>query len=335
MLKVALIGCGGMGSTHARSWLQLKDKVELIAIADLMPEKAQKFAEKSGAKLYPNGDELLANEKPDIVDVCVPTFLHTKYAVAAMEMGCNVFIEKPVCLNEEEAQLLLETQKRTGVKVQVGQVIRFWDEYMYLKQVKDEGTFGKVLSGVFARLSSNPAWSWENWYNDYKRSGTVALDLHVHDLDFIRYFNGSEPEAIESVCTRDNEGVIQQIFSTYHYGDVVFTAEGCWDYPAKYPFSMSYRVKFEKATVVFDSTGKLTVYPVDGKPFEPELTKIDAAESNSGINVSNDGPYVRQLAYFVDHVINGEGVEIAPLCEAIASVRLAWKEIALSGGAKK
>ena len=104
MLKIGLIGCGGMGSVHANSWIALGDKVQLAAIADPQPEKAKEFCEKTGAKLYPDGEALLANEQLDIIDVCVPTFLHTRYAVAAMEKGMNVFCEKPLCLNREEAE---------------------------------------------------------------------------------------------------------------------------------------------------------------------------------------------------------------------------------------
>ena len=93
MLTVGLIGCGGMGSVHANCWLALSDSVKLVAIADTDSEKVKDFADKSGARIYSSGEELLANENVDIIDVCVPTYLHTKYAVAAMKKGCSVFVD--------------------------------------------------------------------------------------------------------------------------------------------------------------------------------------------------------------------------------------------------
>ncbi len=334
MLKVGLIGCGGMGSVHARSWLELSDRVQLTAIADPQPEKAKEFCEKTGAKLYPSGEELLKNEQLDIADICVPTFLHTQYAVAAMEKGVNVFCEKPLCLNQSEAELLLKTKEKTGVQFQVGQVIRFWDEYRFVKHAADSGTFGKVLSGVFTRLSPNPKWSWENWFNDYTRSGTMALDLHVHDVDFIRYLMGREPDEFHTVCTRDTGGVLQQIFTSFQYGDAIFTAEGCWDYPDSFPFSMSFRIKFEKATVTYKSDETLMVYPETGEAYEPQLEQMNAEDINSGINVSNQGAYTNELRFFADLVSNGVKQEIAPLSEGVKSVLLALKEIDAAGGPK-
>ena len=333
MLTVGLIGCGGMGSVHANCWLALSDRVKLVAIADAMPEKVKELAEKAGAKVYSSGDELLANETPDIIDICVPTYLHTSHAVAAMKKGCRVFMEKPVCLNEEEAQLLLDTQKETGARVQIGQVIRFWDEYVWLKKAADSGEYGKIVSGVFQRLSSNPKWAWENWYNDHKKSGTVALDLHIHDIDFIRYLMGCEPDKVSSSATRSPDGTIEQIFSTYSFGSSVITAEGCWDYPDNFPFSASYRIKFEKATVIYDGE-KFVVYFEIGEKTEPEITKDFEADVDCGINISSLGAYFNEIKYFIDSIISESSEEIAPLCEAVKSARVAWKEVELSGGAK-
>lgn len=333
MLKVGLIGCGGMGTNHALCYGALRDTVELVAVADLDYEKAKSVSEKVGGKIYKTGEELLQNAELDMVDICLPTYLHTKHAVIAMEKGLNVFMEKPACLNQEEAELLLETQKKTGAKVQIGQVIRFWDEYVWTKKMKDEGTYGKLLSAVFTRLSANPKWSWENWYNDSEKSGSMALDLHIHDVDFIRYLMGGDPDSLTSSAARNAEGVIQQIFTTYQYGDTVITSEGCWDYPDKFPFSMWFRVKFEKATVVLDQDG-FNVYTDDGK-FQPELNKEYERDEDVGTNISSLGAYYNEIKYFTDHLMSGEPIEVAPLCEAVRSLELDWKEIELAGGVKK
>lgn len=335
MLKVGLIGCGGIGSVHANCYAALSDSVSLVAVADLDRAKAAKAACISGGTIYNSASELLAADlELDIVDICLPTYLHTQYAVEAMEKGCNVFVEKPVCLTMDEASLLLDAQKRTGMNVQVGQVMRFWDEYTWLKDTVDEGKYGKIISAVFSRLSAVPKWSWENWYDDYTKSGTAALDLHIHDVDFVRYLMGAEPREITAQASRNSEGVIQQIFAQYIYDGAVITSEGCWDYPDNYPFGMTYRVKMEHATAVFDGE-QLTVYMKDGTRIRPELTKNFNVDVDSVINISGIRPYYNEIKYFTDCIASGTAPVIAPLHEACRSIELALKEIEKSGGAKK
>lgn len=331
MITVGLIGCGGMGAMHANCYLALADKVKLVAIADLSKEKAEKYLSASGAKYYETGKELLENEKPDIIDICLPTYLHTEYAAMAMKKGASVFLEKPVCLNEEEAKLLLKTKEETGAKIQIGQVVRFMNEYVYLRDAVKNGTYGKVKSAYFYRLSSDPHWSWEDWFNDWKKSGTVALDLHVHDVDVMRYIFG-EPDEVTADVTRNSDGVIDHIYAGFKYGDTVVKSEGCWDMVDGYPFSAGFRVCFEKATM--EHNGRLTVRTDKGECFTPEFKSECDMDVDIGINVSNLGAYYTEIKYFIENIIEGNGEEIAPLSEGIASAMLVKKEIALAGGEK-
>ncbi len=336
MLKVGLIGAGFMGGMHAACYSELSENVKVVAVADVVNENAVSMAEKFGAKVYADGMDLIDNAEVDIIDICLPTYLHTKYAIKAMEKGKAVFIEKPICLNMDEAKLLLDTQEKTGAKIMVGQCIRLWDEYLWLKNIIDSGTYGKVISGVFKRLSPKPTWAWENWLHKVECSGSVALDLHIHDADFIRYIMG-EPQSLASAVARDSDGVIQQIFTTYTYPNAIITAEGVWDYPAGFPFCMEYRVKFERATVVYNSGSNpaLVVYPVEGEKIVPELEK-DFVDSNEiGGNISSLSGYYNELKYFTERLQNGLPLEIAPLDEGIKSVELVLKEIEIVGGAKK
>lgn len=332
MLKVGLIGCGVIGRIHASCYGTPGSSVTLAAAADVMPERAKNIAERFGCEVYSSGMELIENSDVDIIDICIPTYMHTSHAVAAMKKGRHVFIEKPVCLSLDEADLLVKAQKETGVFVQIGQVLRFWDEYMWLKQTADNETYGKLKSAVFSRLSAAPKWSWENWYADCKKSGSVVLDLHIHDIDFVRYLMG-EPQKITANASRDEKGEIQQIFAAYDYGDMVVTAEGCWDYPADFPFCASYRAKFEKATAVYDG-GTLTVYMADGTRFVPEFGD-GSSYDYTGYCMADTGPYYRELKYFTDCIEKGVAPVKAPLSEGIKSVMLALEEIKLTGGVMK
>ena len=326
MLKVGLIGCGGIGAVHARCWLAMSDKVQLVALADVSTERAQQYADQCGARVYTDGFQMLETEDLDVVDICVPTFLHTEYVIRAMKHVKNIIVEKPVCLKEKEAELLEKTQKETGALVQVGHVVRFMDAYKYLKETVSAGEYGKVIAGNFSRISPRPMWM--KGHDDMDRTGTMALDMHIHDVDFIRYLIGQEPENMRSWAVRDKEGIVQHIWTSYSFGDALLTAECSWDYPVSLPFMQTFRVRLERAAIMLDAVGILTVYPEEGDPFVPQLGAKE--EMDLGINVSDLGPYMNEMGYFVENIQAGkEG--IGSLSEAIASFRLVWKELKLAG----
>lgn len=95
-------------------------------------------------------------------------------------------------------------------------------------------------------------WGFENWFQDERKSGSVVLDLHVHDLDFIRYMLG-EPKSMDVKATEFPSGMVNQIVASYEYDDTFVTAEGIWDISPSLKFHATYRACFEKATLVFDS----------------------------------------------------------------------------------
>lgn len=330
MIKVGLIGTGFMGGTHAACYEALLGggDFKVTAIADLDTEKARGYAGKFGADVYSTGMELIEKADVTMVDICLPTYLHTEHALKAMEKGFDVFIEKPVCLSEAEAAKLIEMKRKTGVKVAVGHCIRFWDEYVYLKKLVDEKVYGKLIHGVFKRISPRPTWGWEQWLLDEKKSGLAALDLHIHDVDYVRYLMGV-PIDIKSEIPCVNQGR-EHIYTLYRYKDAVVSIEGGWDYPSGFPFEMEYRVRFEKATVTYSSARNpsLLVYGEDGAVHEPAIEKAFTSRSEGlGGNISTLGGYYNEIRYFIDCLKQGVEPEIAPLEEGIESFRLAVREI--------
>lgn len=332
MVKIGLIGCGFMGGMHAACYKALADLgVQVTAIADVRPDRAENLAKLSGAKVYASGMELIEQADVDAVDICLPTDMHVSHAVAAMKQGRNVFVEKPICMKTEEMELIEKVQKETGAKVQVGQVIRLWTEYVWLKETQESGIYGRVLAGTFKRVSSRPTWASDGWLDDITRSGGVAVDMHVHDVDYVRYLLG-EPDRIQAQAYRDAEGRIQQIFALYGYGrDVGVSIEACWDYPQSFPFNAAFRVKFEKAVAVLDG-GVLTVYPEEGEAFHPELPEEFKGDNDIGGNISSLGGYYNELKYFVEGLKGEHDLAIAPVSEAIKSIQLVLKEVEIAGG---
>ena len=330
MIKVGLIGCGFMGGMHSACYAALANLgVKVTAVADVRREYAENLA--NGAQIYATGMELIEKADVDVVDVCLPTHLHAAHAVAAMKAGKNVFVEKPIAFKDEDMELILATEKETGAKVQVGQVIRQWTEYVWLKKAVDAGTFGKIQHAMFRRLSGKPTWAWENWLHQVDKSGGVAVDMHVHDVDFVRYIMG-EPDVVKAHAHRDADGVIQQINAVYGYGDKVSVAvESGWDYPASFPFTADFRVKFDKATVI-GGGGVVNVYPLEGDAYQAELEEEFQGDNEIGGNISSLGGYYNELKYFVEGLQGKNDLSVATVSEAIKSVQLVKREIETAGG---
>ena len=100
MLRVGLVGVGGISGVHIPAWEAMED-VELVALCDVRPEQMQNHADKH---CYTDYSLMLQNEKLDIVDICLPTYLHADYAIAAMNKGIHVLCEKPISLKLEDVQ---------------------------------------------------------------------------------------------------------------------------------------------------------------------------------------------------------------------------------------
>ena len=220
-------------------------------------------------------------------------------------------------LTEKECERLLETQKRTGVKVMVGQVLRFFPEYRLLKELFEKKTYGELKGLVMQRLSQNVLWGYQNWFHDEKKSGSVVLDLHVHDADFIRYLLG-EPEGIHVAATAYEDGMINQILTQYTYPGKLVSAEGVWDINSKMPFRGSYRAYFQDATVIFKSweNPSVRIWKKDDTMEEPQLEKVPEL-----------GGYYTETEYFYDCLEKDEEPSAAPLEEGVRTVRLALKEL--------
>ncbi|MBE6637011.1 MAG: Gfo/Idh/MocA family oxidoreductase [Ruminococcaceae bacterium] len=325
MLKVGLIGCGFMGAMHANCYKNIKD-VEIVAFADIRSEKAEELAKGTNAVLYGDGKELIASADVDIIDICLPTFLHADYAMAAMEKVKYVFVEKPVALTKEEGKAMLEKSKETGAQVQVGQVIRFWDEYVELKKIIESGVYGKVINANFRRLSPRPDWGWKNWLLDYKLSGGAGQDLHIHDVDYVLSVFG-QPKNFYSVKNVNGESN-SYVNTLMQYDDFVVGVEGTWDLPVSYPFTATFRVVFENA-VVENAGGKFMLYTNDGAS-EIEIEKKEFVGGVEGGNISDLGGYYNELVYFCDKAKMGEKIEKATLCNGVSSLEFLLKELAFN-----
>ncbi len=294
MLRVGLVGVGGISRSHIPAWDKMED-VELVALCDIRPERMTEYTDKH---CYTDFKEMLDKENLDILDICLPTFLHADFACEAMNRGIHVLSEKPISLKLEDVERVYDTAKKNNVRFMVAQVVRFWPEFEYLKNVYDTKKYGRLLSGSMCRLGTFPGWSWDNWMQDEKRSGFVPYDLHIHDLDYMVYAFGA-PKSVKDF--RSKEADQDYIHAVYTYDDFFISVDCAW-YAAPYAFRSGYRFQFEKAVLEYTG-GKLTVYELGGKTFTPGQEQTAEQSENAGIPTTD--AYAIEIRYFTDCVEKG------------------------------
>lgn len=284
MLKVGLIGVGGISAGHIPAWENIPE-AELVAICDTRPEQLEKYP---ALRHYTSAEEMLAQEPLDIVDICLPTFLHAKYAIMAMEKGIHVICEKPAALCAEEISAMYAAAEKNNVRLMIAQVVRFWPEYAYLNSVCRDGRFGRLLSGSMWRIGSRPTSSHNNWMLVPEKSGMVPFDLHIHDLDYlIHAFGAPKAHTVQRAKTEAQD----LIHAVYQYEDFFVSTEAAW-YNAAYPFTAGFRFQFENALVAYEGY-QLKVYTPDG-PITPDAPLVPELGAN---------PYQNEIRYFVDCIL--------------------------------
>lgn len=329
-LNIALAGFGFMGSMHAQIYAQL-DGARLAGVADPRVDATRAKLQKLGmdVQVYPSLKELLsAHPEAAVVDVCTPLGSHEADALVALQSGRHLFCEKPLAPTLAAADRIIAAAKAAGVSVQVGHCIRFWPEYQALRKFVSDGRGGRLLSLSLTRQASRPDYTVGDWANKEQLSGGAALDLHIHDTDFVLALLGA-PRAVHSRGTFDYSGPAH-IFTIYDYPEVAVAAEGGWNYPPKWGFRMTFQAVFEKACIDFDS-GKAPTLMVTWDDRAPEPMAFDAptaGESKSGEgNISNLGGYFNELQVFVDCIQRGVPPVDATLEDARASLEVVFAEI--------
>jgi len=326
MVRVGIVGLGGMGNRHLGCWEAVED-AEVVALADADEKRLRPGASEqeinigSGGglinpdrqRLYTDADALIADPDVDLVDICLPTFLHAGFTIKALQAGKHVVCEKPMALSYEECRHVLDVAEDAPGRLMIAQVVRFFPAYEALKDAVESGRFGALKHLSLWRLSAPPRWSWENWMLDHRRSGGALIDLHVHDADFVHYLLG-EPKAVFAGGAGYISGGWDTVTANYLYeGDMVVTATGSWAMPDGFPFAAGFMAAFEDGCLVYESAAS-----------EP-LLEGTADEMRPFALPDKDG-YEEELRYFVGCIVRGEEPQKVAAGSSAFSIRLVEAE---------
>jgi predicted dehydrogenase len=300
MLKIGLVGLGGIGQVHLATYQHLED-CTVTAVCD--PSQAgQKRAQERGIPCYETLEALLNAGTVDVVDVCVPSFLHRDCVMEALSRGIPVICEKPLALNGAHVREMYALAEQKGAPLFVGHVLQFQPASRALHAMVEDGRFGRALDAVFLRLSACPKWAGDGWLFDKAKSGLLPFDLHIHDLDLIISLFG-KPENYE-VFSGGREGIGYREYYRflYRYPGLNVCAEAAW-YHADIPFTASWRVYFEKAVVHYDGN-KLIAYKNDEPP--EEFAIKEKIKIPTGINLPPSGIFSEELGLFLNRIRAGD-----------------------------
>ena len=196
-VKIGIIGTGGRGG-HACNAHRPEEGWEVVMGADISPVARREFTEKfPDATAVEDYRELLANPELKVVFIMAPDFLHEEMAVAALEAGKAVYLEKPMAISIEGCDRILETAMRTGSKLFVGHNMRYFPSILKMKEVIDSGLIGEVQAGWCRHFINYGGDAYfRDWHSEQKNTCGLLLQKGAHDIDVMHWLMGSHTKRV-------------------------------------------------------------------------------------------------------------------------------------------
>jgi predicted dehydrogenase len=205
--QIGLVGCGAFGSFAARAVGDVT-AARLVAVADTDPELARRLAEQlPGARPAPNLDSLVSDHAVDVVVVATPPWTHADLAVAALEAGCHVLVEKPLAIDVAGCRRVADAALANDRVIAVDHLLRFAPLVLALDRLRRVESGGTPVLGAIRRFSFEndaaddgvPA---PHWFWDTTRSGGIFVEHGVHFFDLACWLVGSEVDSIQAIAAR-------------------------------------------------------------------------------------------------------------------------------------
>jgi len=213
-LRVLVVGCGNMGSSHARAYASLEG-FELVGLVDRSPEKGKPLsAELGGVPFHTSFDEACAALEPDAVAVCTYPETHCDLALKALQRGLHVFVEKPLATTVKDAEKIAHMAEQQGKKVVVGYILHYhpaWQRF-----IEEARTLGKPL---IMRMNLNQQSSGSAWdvHKSLMASMSPIVDCGVHYVDVMCQMTRSKPVRVHAMGARVSQEIDKAM---YNYGQL-------------------------------------------------------------------------------------------------------------------
>ena len=336
MIRGGIIGLGFMAATHIKAYREVPG-VKIGAICNPSGRNLDgDFSKVSGnvgtnepvrldlsdVRAYRKIEEICRDPDLDFIDICAPTPAHRSLAIEALRAGKHVICEKPLARTSAAAAEMLRESSQAGKYLMPAMCMRFWPGWTWLKTAIASETYGPVLSARFRRVAEPPAWGRAVFFNG-ELSGGALLDLHIHDVDFIRFCFG-EPRSLFSQGHTRFSGAIDHVVTQYRFGSgPVVYAEGGWAMTEGFGFSMSYTVNFQNATADYDLARGADA-----------LRLFQAGQAPTTIHTEKGDGYVGELKYFSECVRERRPPALVTADDGLAALKICEAEVKSAASGK-
>ena len=303
-LKVGLVGCGGVSQVHLDAYSKMEN-VEVVCVTDIEERRAIKAKEKYGIKLHlTDYNELVKRDDIDIIDVCLPTYLHVDIVVKGAKAGKHIFCEKPIAMKLKDADEMIAACKESNVKFMVGLCRRFDNEWLKFKELVEKNIIGRPI--IWRHISAFGDVG-DPWYFDREKSGGPFVDGGIHSFDFAKLLFGevstvfSDVRAFRKRTTAPDTGTVIIRFKS---GDEL-VLEWTWGLPPGC-----------EGTDLQDAIGPkgIIIFPPASDPLHVDLTKPGTFTINEGGGKSRTEEFKRNNMYLteIEHFINCVNQDVTP-----------------------
>jgi UDP-N-acetylglucosamine 3-dehydrogenase len=237
-IKVGVIGCGSIARRRHLIEYAANEQVDIVAVCDIVEERANEMAQQYGAKAFADYKELMQLEEIDAISVCLPNHLHAPVSIAASNAGKHVLCEKPMATSKQEAEAMIAAAKANNKKLMIAHNQRFVASHQKAKELIDSGKLGKIYS--FKTTFGHPgpeAWSIdgaESWFFNKEKAFIGAMgDLGVHKADLMRYLLGEFTEVgafIETNAKKNTEVDDNAVYVLRTSSGIIGTLAASWSY---------------------------------------------------------------------------------------------------------
>ncbi len=229
MIRVAIVGTGGIAHAHMEAYRKLGDRCRVVALVDIIPGKAHRFMEEFGlaCDTFENHEDILSRQDIDLVDVCTPPYVHAQISINALRSGKNVVCEKPMAASLEECDAMLRARDKSGKLLSIIAQNRFRKPIRDLKALLDCGIAGPVRHAEIDSFWWRGHSYYDLWWRGTweKEGGGCTLNHAVHHIDMLGWMMGL-PKRITSVLANtghDNAEVEDLSVSVMEYPGALAT----------------------------------------------------------------------------------------------------------------
>lgn len=212
-MKYALIGCGRISPNHIKA--AMNNGLDIVAICDINPtnmqDKKAKFELPDSVNLYTDYNQMINAEKPELVAIATESGKHAAIAIDCINAGCNVIIEKPIALSLEDADRIIESAEKMGVKVCANHQNRFNKSIQKIREAIEKNRFGKLFYGTahIRWCRDHEYYDRASWRGTWEQDGGALMNQCIHNIDLLRWMMGDEISEVVGMTDRLHHNYIE------------------------------------------------------------------------------------------------------------------------------